>query len=43
MVIKLREWVDSQYDEGRVTHITDRELTEQLARIMKEEMDALRR
>jgi len=43
VVIKLREWVDSQYDEGRVTHITDRELTEQLARIMKEEMDALRR
>ena len=43
VIIKLREWVDAQYDEGRVTHITDHELTEQLARIMKEEMDALRR
>ena len=28
MVIKLREWVDNQYDEGRETMISDEELVE---------------
>ena len=42
VVVKLKDWVDAQYDEGRVTHITDHELTEQLAVIMKQELEALR-
>jgi isopropylmalate/homocitrate/citramalate synthase len=42
VVIRLREWVDEQYNEGRVTHITDNELKDQLNIIMKEEMASLR-
>jgi hypothetical protein len=34
--------VNLQYEEGRVTHITDKELKDQLNIIMKEEMASLR-
>ena len=30
LVLALKEWVDQQYEEGRVTAITDQELTEQM-------------
>ena len=30
LVLALKEWVDMQYEEGRVTAITDQELTEQM-------------
>lgn len=30
VVAKVKEWVDAQYDEGRVTTITDNELIEQI-------------
>ena len=36
VVVKVKEWVDSQYDEGRVTVITDEELEEVTLRAMKE-------
>jgi len=32
LVLALKEWVDIQYEEGRVTAITDQELTEQMER-----------
>ena len=31
LVAKIKEWVDRQYDEGRITVITDSELLEQIA------------
>jgi len=36
IVVKVKEWVDAQYDEGRVTVITDEELEEVTLAIMKE-------
>ncbi|MBQ4187237.1 MAG: 2-isopropylmalate synthase [Firmicutes bacterium] len=30
LVLALKEWVDQQYEEGRVTAITDQELTDQM-------------
>ena len=30
IVIKLKEWVDAQYEEGRVTVLTDEELENQI-------------
>lgn len=36
LVIRLKEWVDKQYDEGRVTAISDKELDEQAKKIMDE-------
>jgi isopropylmalate/homocitrate/citramalate synthase len=36
IVLGLKKWVDEQYEEGRVTSITDRELTEQLLRVTEE-------
>lgn len=36
VVVKVKEWVDSQYEEGRVTVITDEELEEVTLSVMKE-------
>ena len=36
LVIKLKEWVDKQYDEGRVTVLTDNELENQINVICEE-------
>ena len=36
VIIAMKEWVDQQYEEGRVTSITDKELTEQLIRCTEE-------
>ncbi len=33
IVIKLKEWVDKQYEEGRVTVLTDNELEDQINKI----------
>ena len=33
LVVKLKEWVDAEYAEGRVTVITDRELSEQIQKM----------
>ena len=30
LIIELKKWVDEQYDEGRVTVLTDGELVEQI-------------
>ena len=30
LVVSLKEWVDEQYDGGRITVITDKELSEQI-------------
>ena len=30
LVVELKEWVDEQYDGGRITVITDKELSEQI-------------
>ncbi|MBO5197114.1 MAG: 2-isopropylmalate synthase [Lachnospiraceae bacterium] len=30
LVVKIKDWVDKQYDEGRITVITDEELIEQI-------------
>ncbi|MBO5177939.1 MAG: 2-isopropylmalate synthase [Lachnospiraceae bacterium] len=30
LVVELKEWVDEQYDNGRITVITDKELSEQI-------------
>ena len=31
LVLELKKWVDKQYEDGRITVITDKELTEQIA------------
>lgn len=36
VVIKVKEWVDKQYDEGRVTVINDEELIEVINQVCKE-------
>ena len=36
IVAKVKEWVDAQYDEGRVTVITDSELLEQIDKASEE-------
>ena len=36
LVIKLKEWVDKQYEEGRVTVLTDNELENQINVICEE-------
>lgn len=36
VVARVKEWVDRQYEEGRVTVITDRELIEQITLACKE-------
>ena len=36
VVAKVKEWVDRQYEDGRVTVITDRELIEQITLACKE-------
>ena len=35
VVAEIKKWVDKQYDEGRVTVITDAELIEQIALVCK--------
>lgn len=35
LVVELKNWVDQQYEEGRVTSITDGELEAQLEKIMQ--------
>ena len=35
VVVEIKKWVDKQYDEGRVTVITDSELIEQIALVCK--------
>ena len=36
VVVKVKEWVDQEYDEGRVTSITDDELDREVKRVTKE-------
>jgi isopropylmalate/homocitrate/citramalate synthase len=36
LVAKVKEWVDKQYDDGRVTVITDNELVVQITNCCKE-------
>ena len=35
LVAELKKWVDKQYEDGRVTVITDKELIEQIAIVCK--------
>ena len=36
LVLKIKEWVDSQYADGRVTVLTDEELVAQIKKVQKE-------
>ena len=36
LVVKVKEWVDKEYDEGRVTSITDDELEREVKKAAKE-------
>ena len=36
LVIAMKEWVDEQYEEGRQTAMTDRELEEKIAELAPE-------
>ena len=36
LVVKIKEWVDKQYEEGRVTVLTDEELVEKIDKVCKE-------
>ena len=40
IVLFLKQWVDQQYDEGRVTAITDGELEEQMQIFMAQQSGA---
>ena len=37
LILGLKKWVDDQYAAGRVTSITDGELTEEMERIIREQ------
>ena len=36
LVIKIKEWVDKQYADGRVTVLTDEELVTEIENVQKE-------
>ena len=36
LVLELKKWVDKQYEDGRITVITDKELTEQIAIVSRQ-------
>ena len=36
LVVKVKEWVDKEYEEGRVTVITDEEILRQISKVKKE-------
>lgn len=36
LVVALKEWVDTQYEDGRVTVMTDNELVEKITEICRE-------
>ena len=36
LVQRLKEWVDGEYEDGRVTVLTDEELTRQIDRVCAE-------
>ena len=36
LVVKVKEWVDKEYEEGRVTVITDEEILSQISKVKKE-------
>ncbi len=35
LVAEIKKWVDKQYEDGRVTVMTDKELTEQIEVVCK--------
>ena len=36
LVVEVKKWVDKQYDEGRVTVLTDGELVGEISRVANE-------